>query len=98
MPTFVLLSTVSAGGTTQVKSLVESDREFQAQLGKQCPCVERIASYARLGTYDFLHIFEAPDAREVAKVAPVASSFGAASTQTFTAIPFSEFEEIVEQL
>ena len=81
-----------------MKSLVESDREFQAQLGKQCPCVERITSYALLGTYDFLHIFEAPDAEEAAKVALVANSFGAASTQSFTAIPFSEFEEIVEQL
>ena len=98
MPTFVLLSTVSAEGTTQVKSLIQSDREFQAQRGKQCPSVERITSYALLGTYDFLHIFEAPDAEEAAKVALVANSFGAASTQSFTAIPFSEFEEIVEQL
>ena len=64
-----------------MKSLVESDRESQAQLGKQCPCVERIASCALLGAYDFLHIFEAPDAREAAKVALVANSFGAAATQ-----------------
>jgi uncharacterized protein with GYD domain len=98
MPTSVLLSTVSAGGTTQVKSLMQSDREFQAQRGKQCPCVKGITRYALLGTYDFLHIFEAPDAREAAKVALVASSFGEASTRTFTAIPFSEFEGIVEQL
>lgn len=98
MPPFVLPSKVSAGGTTQVKSLVESDREFRAQQGKQCPCVERIASYTLLGPYDFLHIFEASDAGEAAKVALLANSFGAASTQTFTAIPFSEFEEIVEQL
>jgi uncharacterized protein with GYD domain len=96
--TFVLLSKASTGGTTQVKSLVTSDLEFEKQLQKQCPEVRRVASYALLGAYDFLHIFEAPDAKEAAKVALLANSFGAASTQTFTAIPFAEFREIVEQL
>jgi len=96
MPTFVLLSKVSSEGTTQVRSVVEGDQKFEAQLIKQCPDVKRIASYALLGAYDFLHIFEAPDAKEAAKVALLANSFGAASTQTLTAIPFSEFREIVE--
>jgi uncharacterized protein with GYD domain len=96
MPTFVLLSKVSSGGTTQVRSVVEGDERFEAQLIRQCPGVKRIASYALLGAFDFLHIFEAPDAKEAAKVALLANSFGAASTQTFTAIPFSEFREIVE--
>jgi uncharacterized protein with GYD domain len=96
MPTFVLLSKVSPGGTTQVRSVVEGDQKFETQLARQCPDVKRVASYALLGAYDFLHIFEAPDAKEAAKVALLANSFGAASTQTFTAIPFSEFREIVE--
>jgi uncharacterized protein with GYD domain len=98
MPTFILLSKISPGGATQVKSLVETDKEFDAELTRQCPGVTRVASYALLGAYDFLHIFEAADAREAAKVALLASSFGAASTQTLTAIPFSEFQEIVEEL
>jgi uncharacterized protein with GYD domain len=98
MATFVLLSKVSSEGVRHVQSLVEMDREFQAQLKRQCPNVKRMASYALLGAYDFLHIFEATDAREAAKVALIANSFGVASTQTLTAIPFSEFKEIVEEL
>jgi len=98
MPTFVLLSKVSSGETSQVKSLIDSNKEFQSQLNKKCPGVTRVASYALLGAFDFLHIFEASDAREAAKVALLANSFGAASTQTFTAIPFSEFEELIEGL
>lgn len=98
MPTFVLLSKVSSKGASQVKSLVETDKEFEAQLKKQCPGAKRVASYALLGPYDFLHIFEATDAREAAKIALLANSFGVASTQTFTAIPFAEFQEIVEEL
>ena len=98
MPTFVLLSKVSSEGATQVKSLVDTDNEFEVRLKEQCPGVKRVASYALLGAYDFMHIFEAPDAREAAKVALLANSFGVVSTQTFTAIPFSEFREIVEAL
>jgi uncharacterized protein with GYD domain len=98
MATFVLLSKVSSEGVRQVKSLVEMEKEFGAQLKRQCPGVKRGASYALLGPYDFLHIFEAADAREAAKVALIANSFGVASTQTLTAIPFSEFREIVEEL
>jgi uncharacterized protein with GYD domain len=98
MATFVLLSKVSSEGVRHVQSLVEMDREFEAQLKRQCPNVKRMASYALLGAYDFLHIFEATDAREAAKVALIANSFGVASTQTLTAIPFSEFKEIVEEL
>lgn len=98
MATFVLLSKVSSEGARQVKSLVEMDKEFAARLKTQCPGVKRVASYALLGAYDFMHIFEAADGREAAKVALIANAFGAASTQTLTAIPFSEFREIVEEL
>lgn len=98
MPALVLLSKVCSEGATQVKSRVETDKEFKAQPKRQCPRVKRIASYALLGPYDFLHIFQTTDFREAAKVASSATSLGAASTQTLTAIPFSEFQEIVEEL
>lgn len=98
MPTSVLLSKVSSEGATQVESLVETDKEFEPQLNRQCPGVKRTASYALLGACDFLHIFETTDARKAAQVALLANSLGVATTQTLSAIPFSEFQEIVEGL
>ncbi len=98
MATFVLLSKVSSEGIKQVKSLADMDREFDARLERDCPELKRVASYALLGAFDFPHISEAADAREAAKVALIANSFGVASTQTLTAIPFSGFREIVEEL
>jgi len=98
MATFVLLSKLTPGSATQVKEILGSNREFEMQLERHCPGVKRLASYALLGAYDFLHIFEAEDAREATKVALLANAFGPASTQTFTAIPFSEFGEILEEL
>lgn len=98
MATFVLLSKVSSEGAKQVKSLAKMDEEFDRQLRKHCPEVKRVASYALLGAYDFLHIFEAPDAKTATKVAVLANSFGVAMTQTLTAIPFSEFKELLEEI
>jgi hypothetical protein len=72
--------------------VVEDGKAFEAQPERQCPGTARVAGSALLGTFDFLNIFQA------AKVALLASPLGAVSTQAFTAIPFSEFEQIVEEL
>jgi uncharacterized protein with GYD domain len=98
MATFVLLSKVSSEGAKQVKALAGMDEEFDRQLQRHCPEVRRVASYALLGAYDFLHIFEAPDAKVATKVAVLANSFGVAMTQPLTAIPFREFKEILEEM
>lgn len=98
MTTFVLLSKVSAERVKQVKTLTDMDRVFEEKLQEECPEVQRVASYALLGAYDFLHIFEAPDALTAAKVALLANEFGPGNTQTLTAIPFADFAELVEEI
>lgn len=98
MTTFVLLSKISLDGARQVQSLAQMDQEFQKQLEARYPQVTRVASYALLGAYDFLHIFEAPDAKVAAKVALLANSFGVSSTETLTAIPFDEFREMLDEV
>jgi uncharacterized protein with GYD domain len=96
--TFILLSKISLEGARHVQSLAQMDQEFQKRLDERFPEVERIASYALLGAYDFLHIFEAPDAKVAAKVALLANTFGVASTETLTAIPFDEFHEMLRDV
>jgi len=98
MTTFVLLSKVSAERVKQVRNLAEMDKVFQQKVKEQCPEVQRVASYALLGAYDFLHIFEAPDALAAAKVALLANEFGPGGTQTLTAIPFADFTKLVEEI
>ena len=98
MTTFVLLSKVAAESVKRVKNLPALDKAFDRKLKEQCPGVKRIASYALLGSYDFMHIFEAPDAINAAKVALLANEFGAGSTQTLTAIPFGEFTKLLKEM
>ena len=98
MNIFVLLSKISLEGAKRVQSLAQMDQEFQQQLEARYPEVQRIASYALLGAYDFLHIFEAPDAKVAARVALLANTFGVSSTETLTAIPFDEFREMLDDV
>jgi len=98
MTTFVLLTKVSTEKMREIKGLAEMDKAFDRQLSAECPQVKRIASYALLGAYDFMHIFEAPDALTAAKVALLANQFGPGSTQTLTAIPFDEFTAVLQEL
>ena len=98
MTTFVLLSKVAAENVKRVKNLAAMDKAFDRKLKEQCPGVKRVASYALLGSYDFMHIFEAPDAVNAAKVALLANEFGAGSTQTLTAIPFGEFTQMLKEI
>lgn len=98
MTTFILLSKVSLRSPGDVRAMPQMDAEFERKLQEECPGVKRIASYALLGEYDFLHIFEAPDAKTAAKVALLANIFGAAATQTLTAISFEEFAEIAGEM
>lgn len=98
MTTYILLSKISLRHPGEIRALAEMDREFEKRLREECPEVRRIASYALLGEYDFLHIFEAPDAKAAAKVALLVNIFGRCTTQTLTAIPFEEFREMVEKL
>jgi uncharacterized protein with GYD domain len=98
MATFITLSKFSLNHPGEVKTMTMIDRELDQRLHKECPEVKRIASYVLLGEYDFLHVFEAPYAPIMAKVALIIQSLGMGSTQTLTAIPFEEFRQIVEEI
>ena len=93
MTTFILLSKISPLAVDQTAELAEMDVIFEEDLSAELPQVQRIASYALLGSYDFMHIIEAPDELMAAKAALLVNRFGSAATQTMTAIPFDEFKK-----
>jgi uncharacterized protein with GYD domain len=98
MTTYVLLSKVAAGTSSEVRSLRERVRAFKQRLAERYPQVTDLTSYALLGSYDFLYIFEAPDANTATKVALLAQAFGAATTETLTAIPLDEFSAMLDDV
>ena len=88
MRTFILLSTLTAQGVSNLRStperLLEVNREVEAYGGRV------VTQWALLGTYDFLTVVEAPDERVVARMAADLSARGSAHFETLPAIPRDE--------
>ena len=97
MATFVMLSKLSLHHPGEVRSLSDLDKVLMQRLKSDHPDIQRVASYVLLGEFDFLHIFEAPDATAAARVALLLHALGMGSTQTLTAIPFQEFHDVTEE-
>ena len=84
MPTFVMLTNLTAEGVRTLKNnpglIDEVNREVE-QMG-----VKVVAQYATLGQYDFVTVVEAPDEKTMAKVSVELGSRGTMSSQTLAAI------------
>ncbi|HEX3562870.1 MAG TPA: GYD domain-containing protein [Solirubrobacterales bacterium] len=89
MPTFVMLTNLTAEGVKTLKNnptrVQEVNKEVE-QLG-----VKVKDQWATLGQYDFITIVEAPDDTTMAKVSVELGSRGTMSSQTLAAIPVEEF-------
>lgn len=95
MPIYVQLTRIAPEAIKDPQSFEELGRQVSAKLKADCPEVKWIASYAVLGPYDYLDIFEAPDNEAATKVALVIRSFGHATTETWPTTPWERFREIV---
>jgi len=98
MATYVLLTKISPESMTSPQKLKKLEGEVKNKIKKFCPRVKWISNYAVLGPYDYLDIFEAPDDLTASTVATIIRSFGHATTETWTAIPWNRFKSMVEKL
>ena len=69
MSTFIMLTRVSPEAVKAPQSLEKLEQDAMQHIRAECPDVKWRQSYAILGPYDYLDIFEAPDVETAAKVA-----------------------------
>ncbi len=98
MKTFVLMTKLAPEMSKQVKSRSSIGRAWLRQVKKKCPEVKFKAHYALLGPYDFLDIYEAPDEETAAKVSMISRAHGAASAESWTAIPYRRLVQLANEL
>jgi uncharacterized protein with GYD domain len=98
MQTYILMTKLSPELAQQVKDRAKLGRAWLDQVKQKCPEVKFIAHYALLGPYDFLDIYEAPDADTAAKVSMISLSNGAFQAESWTAIPYKHFVELTEKI
>jgi uncharacterized protein with GYD domain len=94
MATFIMLTRLSHGALKSPEELEKLERQVADRIGAECPVVEWSASYATLGPYDYMDIFEAPDIESATKVATIIRTFGHAHTETWAATDWQRFKEI----
>ncbi len=89
MPTYILLSTLTAQGVQTLKANPERLREVNRDVEEIGAKV--IHQWATLGTFDFLSVVEAPDEATIARVSVTLGARGSTKVQTVTALTIDEF-------
>ena len=84
MPTYVMLSTLTAKGVQTLQANPERLKEVNRDVEELGAKV--LHQWSMIGAYDFLNIVEAPDAATVAKVSVMLGARGSAKLQTYELI------------
>lgn len=89
MPTYILLSTLTAKGRKTIKEkparIQEVNKEIEAFGAKV------LSQYAVLGPYDFVNVVEAPDNDTIARISVELGSRETIHIQSMPAIPIDKF-------
>jgi uncharacterized protein with GYD domain len=97
MPTYVTLTRLSPESVKKPAELKKLERAVSDRIRRECPEVKWLGNYALLGPYDYLDIFEAPDETVAARVVMIVRTFGHASSETWTAIPWERFADLIPE-
>jgi len=97
METYVILTKLSAEAFHDPGDFPAIARQVSAKLKADCPQVAWKGSYALLGRFDVLDIFEAPNRQEAERAAMIIRAYGRATTETMAATPWKQFMDSLQQ-
>ena len=98
MQTFMLMTKLSPEYASRMKERASLGRAWLDQVRQKCPEVKFIAHYGILGQYDFVDIYEAPDAESAAKVSMIGLANGAIQAESWVAIPYKRLLELANEI
>ena len=98
MPLFLMATRLAAGALESPKTLETWERAAVGRIRSQKLAVDWVASYAILGPYDYLDVFEAPSNDVAMQVAALIRTFGHAQTEVWPATPWEHFKELIREL
>ncbi len=81
-----------------LESIEENGKRWKTAVKEKCPDVKWHAHYSILGPYDFISIYDAPSEKIASKVSLISMSLGATKAESWTAMPYNEFLEILRSL
>ncbi len=96
MPIYILVTRLGPDAMHDPRGRRAVGREWIKKVKKLSPEVRFLAHYAILGPYDFMDIYEAPDERVAHKVSLLSRSEGAATAESWQALPYEDYLPLVE--
>jgi len=95
MPTYILLSTLTAEGRKTIKEkperILEVNKEIEAFGAKV------VSQYSVLGTYDFVNVVDAPSNETITRVSVELGSRGTVHIISMPAIPVDKFITMIKK-
>lgn len=98
MSTFVMVTRVDPAALRSPQSLEQLEHQVAESVRLQCPKVKWLASYAVLGPYDYVDIFDAPDIETAAKVSTLVRTNGRAHSEIWAATEWEKFKRMVHAM
>ena len=98
MQTFILLTKLSPDLSSRMNMREQIGKTWLKKVKDVCPGVKFISHYAILGQYDFIDIYEAPDIETATKVSMISRQNGASHAESFPAIEYKKYVELIKDL
>lgn len=95
MVTFVMLTRIAPDFVRSPRTLEDIERATMDRIRAACPSVTWGKSYAALGRYDYVDVFQAPDVETAMKVAVLVRAHGHADTEVWPVVEWDHFREHV---
>jgi uncharacterized protein with GYD domain len=95
---YVLMTRLAAESLHDAPGRRATGKGWLNKVRKACPDVKFVAHYALLGPYDFMDIYEAPDAETAHRVSLISRAEGALTAESWQALPYDRFLEVLEQV
>ncbi len=89
MPTYLMLTTLTAQGVQTLKANPDRLREVNTDVEELGARV--LHQWATVGPFDFVNVVEAPDTATIAKVSVALGARGSSKIQSYEAIEIDDF-------
>lgn len=98
MSKFVMLTQLTHGSLKSPQGLEALEQQVMDRIRSTCPEVEWLSSYAVLGPYDYVDMFEAPDIETATKISALVRTFGHANTEIWPATDWGRYKDMLRNL
>ena len=98
MTTFIMGTRLAPEVAPAPGHLDSFEQQVMERIRRSCPEVRWLHSWAVLGPFDYVDVFEAADIETAMRVSAIFRSFGRAHSEIWPAMEWAHFKELIHTL